>query len=514
MFSVCSMNDVRDFGAKGDGRVDDSAAIQHALDNTTATIFFPAGIYKVTKQLNVPRNVDVVGAGTHASVVTAEGASPSGFARAVFGFHGAGFVRLPPLKHDLAKFTDRMMFQKPVDLKSGDSLVVIDPRPFSYSRYRPYYNAGEFVRVNHAHGSEVQVVGGFYSDYSRNGVEVYLMRDPTRSSLRGLTVVGTGLANDDNTYCLSFKYGVDVSIQDVCLRAAHYSLCTFQQCFGVMVRNVEGYQLFAQASASGGNYGIAIGNSQDVRISDCRLTAMRHAVAIGGDSYRPSQPNPVNRRISVSSCDLKTTTAENPLDAHGNTEYYTFEKNRIWGGIDFGGAYGRMIGNELFGRDQTQASVAFYATEWKSTEHEIRNNRIHTIVTEFSSRTGIIYLYTTDWTEIGGPTIIADNLISISGSSHPPKGIGATAGCSRSDWILIVDNNDFHSDVTGRHIDCRVGNVLQVLKRKMVSTGIRAAPFLAVVMRNNTLRNGQGHFEEGCATDVVVQGNWPQPEFP
>ncbi len=40
---------VKDYGAKGDGVTDDSRAIQATLDEAgKETVFFPAGIYKIT----------------------------------------------------------------------------------------------------------------------------------------------------------------------------------------------------------------------------------------------------------------------------------------------------------------------------------------------------------------------------------------------------------------------------------------------------------------------------------
>jgi len=72
--SVPGMFDVTDYGARGDGKADDTAAIQHAMDaaaNNTmwvdpsdgqkmgevhgdsimsqATVFFPSGVYHITK---------------------------------------------------------------------------------------------------------------------------------------------------------------------------------------------------------------------------------------------------------------------------------------------------------------------------------------------------------------------------------------------------------------------------------------------------------------------------------
>lgn len=53
---------VKDFGAKGDGVTDDTAAIQTAVD-AVSNIFIPAGDYKITAPITLRSNVAVVGGG-------------------------------------------------------------------------------------------------------------------------------------------------------------------------------------------------------------------------------------------------------------------------------------------------------------------------------------------------------------------------------------------------------------------------------------------------------------------
>ncbi len=62
---------VKNFGAIGDGAADDTPAIQAAINSATSgcTIYFPAGFYKITAELNIPNTViyRFIGDGMYAS---------------------------------------------------------------------------------------------------------------------------------------------------------------------------------------------------------------------------------------------------------------------------------------------------------------------------------------------------------------------------------------------------------------------------------------------------------------
>jgi Pectate lyase superfamily protein/Major tropism determinant N-terminal domain len=91
---------VKDFGAKGDGVTDDTAAIQRALDRTYGgsqgvlpvfhhrTVYFPAGDYKITATLNIPPFTRIQGEGKRTTII--EGAQAGPLAQLVDGLGQVG----------------------------------------------------------------------------------------------------------------------------------------------------------------------------------------------------------------------------------------------------------------------------------------------------------------------------------------------------------------------------------------------------------------------------------------
>ncbi len=62
--AAASAASVKDFGAKGDGVNDDTAAIQNAVNSTSSgTLLFPAGTYKISNTINLLSNVTYQGQG-------------------------------------------------------------------------------------------------------------------------------------------------------------------------------------------------------------------------------------------------------------------------------------------------------------------------------------------------------------------------------------------------------------------------------------------------------------------
>lgn len=82
------MASVKDFGAKGDGETDDTAAINRALyqmfcrennPQVRRSLFFPAGVYRVTDSINIPPYCKLYGEGGDSSIILLNAATDSSY---------------------------------------------------------------------------------------------------------------------------------------------------------------------------------------------------------------------------------------------------------------------------------------------------------------------------------------------------------------------------------------------------------------------------------------------------
>ena len=139
---------VKDFGAKGDGNTDDTAAINRALfqifsraTNTEVrrALFFPAGTYIVTDILKIPPFAKLVGDGHNSSIIKATHASPDCIAQTadslqqVDGSVGSSSATLPGNLH-----IDGLAFWASVDTVDGFVVNQAHTVTFSNCRFQGY----------------------------------------------------------------------------------------------------------------------------------------------------------------------------------------------------------------------------------------------------------------------------------------------------------------------------------------------------------------------------------------
>tara|TARA_B100000085_G_C18552879_1_gene516634 strand:- start:660 stop:2234 length:1575 start_codon:yes stop_codon:yes gene_type:complete len=135
---------VKDFGAKGDGATDDTAAINRALlqlftraTNTSIrrALFFPAGTYVVTDVIKIPTFAKLVGDGHNSSIIKATSATPDCIAmtsdslQQIDGSIGASGANLPGFIQ-----IDGLTFHASVD--TVDCFVVNQAQTVTFSNCR------------------------------------------------------------------------------------------------------------------------------------------------------------------------------------------------------------------------------------------------------------------------------------------------------------------------------------------------------------------------------------------
>ena len=175
--------------------------------------------------------------------------------------------------------------------------------------------------------------------------------------------------------CIAVRFGRNVLVERVKLRDAFASLCLLDRCIDSNVNHVDADQssLIPHLGnvSLGQQYGVEISDSQNIAVTNSTLRAIRHAVTTGSDNGSFSV---VNRQIRIN-CHLTTLSREQgiaALDTHGNTEYYLFSHNQIFGRINFAGQYGNISSNEIFSK-----SLCIQGFEMKSIEHTITDNLLH-----------------------------------------------------------------------------------------------------------------------------------------
>jgi hypothetical protein len=78
--ALSSINNVKDFGATGDGSTDDTAAIQATIDDTTNdTIYLPKGTYKISAALVLRSNITIRGDGRQNTKIWQNDDAENGF---------------------------------------------------------------------------------------------------------------------------------------------------------------------------------------------------------------------------------------------------------------------------------------------------------------------------------------------------------------------------------------------------------------------------------------------------
>lgn len=316
------------FGAVGDGVADDTAALQAWAAYTGGPRVGAPGRFKVAGTIDLGTSPDidfrgmVIDAGAWA-------AAPAGASVVVTS--GAALTALPALNASPAAGDTSLSFSAAHGLAENDVAIIYNPTNGSFNAARTYYRAGEYVQalaITSATG--VKLWGGLYAGYASGAVTVYKMATH-RVALRNLTVIAPSAAASIRP--LRVSLATRLRLENVNAWGSNYVGLDLDRCFDVEIRGAD---LYEQPQVYSDEYGISIGNCQNVKVFGGQLSASRHAVSIGGDDVVGCVPC---RNVRVIGATLRNdpATSAPAADIHGNAEDVEYIGCTIYGGGSFGG---------------------------------------------------------------------------------------------------------------------------------------------------------------------------------
>ena len=362
---------VKDFGAVGNGTTDDTAAIQLALNSGAKNIYAPAATYKILGTLTIPTGVSLQGDGPEqtifdGSATTYESLTSGQHIRTAAG----SYTALPALSVSPSKGATTLTFASAPSLQVNDVFLIYNPTDYSYSGWRAEYRAGEYLRVASVSGSVVTLQGTLADSYTAAAVSMYRYDDMTTCTLSNFKLIGLNdLSNA--VFGLNLISCVDSLVDNVKVTNCSYTSIGTERCFNLSLTNCTATENFA-SSGSGGEYGLAIGNSHIVHVIGGYYASYRHGITTGGTTGVGCV---TNRYVVVNGAHVTGSNGVQVMDFHGNTEYSTVSNCTIDGGFSGGGDYLLLTGNQIRA-NTANGQVAMYMSEMRGLNITISNNII------------------------------------------------------------------------------------------------------------------------------------------
>ena len=267
-------------------------------------------------------------------------------------------------------------FSSAPSLSVGDVFVIWNPTASSWSGFRAAYRAGEFCKVVSISGSVVVIAGELYDDYAAADVIVYKLNS-IEVNLAELNVIG-----DISASLINLEVCRDSFINNVKGFHKNNSIISLKRCFNVNLSNPALHNV----GDGGDDYGIAVTNSQTIKVIGGDIYSRRHAITTGGDVAVGSVPCRDLRFIGLTlSNDINSGV--HCADFHGNTEDSTYENCEIYGGATWHGKDNGYVNCRI---GSLSTGICIISAEIKGGHHYARGCSFHTIVDPNESGRSII----------------------------------------------------------------------------------------------------------------------------
>jgi hypothetical protein len=348
----------------------------------------------------------------------------------------------------------------------------------SWSAHRLEYNTGEMFQVASVTSpTVVRIDGMITTPYYANTTEVWVMRQPTKSTIRDMSIFGSGDSATQLPFGIHAICANGFKADNIEMGRFFYANLVVDRSYMPKVTGCEINQNLEYSLASD-FYGIVLGGTYGSMVRNCSISAGRHAVATGGGGYAVNLPNPIDYYFTVENCFLATNGGVQTADYHGNTSHSIYRNNIILGGINLAGRNHTIEGNQISGIGESQSSIAIYMSEIVGIDHTIRNNYITGRGTAETGARGLVLLQTGSAQgvcEFAGQLLIQGNRFVMEGGTgggalirmNDTSAVNFTGGMT----VIFEDNNVYNTNLEGI---------------KAFSSAL--APIERFVLRNNVFR--------------------------
>ncbi|GAA0259170.1 hypothetical protein [Pseudomonas rhodesiae] len=314
----------------------DWAAFQAAL-NTGLPVRY-SGTPLINKELKaVPGNV---------SITAEPGALIDATASDFVGVNAisctGSITQIASLASNVTAGSHALPFATPHGLVPGDWICIWNPVGTSFSAFRSYYHAGEWVRVDKAPTTTtVNLTGSLYADYLAAGVQIYKLAKNDVTLIDVYVRSGTTATNT-------------IFLESITRLRTRGLRANAQGEAGIVIsKTPDGVLLDGSAfnpGTNGDDYGIITANSQNILVSGGQYHARRHGFAMGGYAGPGCVPC---RNVVVNEATITNDQASgvHAADMHGNSENCWFVNSHVRGGGTWQGKNNGFVGGSISGMD-------------------------------------------------------------------------------------------------------------------------------------------------------------------
>lgn len=225
---------------------------------------------------------------------------------------------------------------------TGDLIAIHNSRESSLSGHRTYYFDGEYKTVDASSSATITLQSALETSYP-GGVEDKVWKiNPIILDIRGVkfTSKGLGAIKISLAAYSYFNFNAENPSNSATAQNAFYLDRSYSCHIG------GGRYIKSMLSGSGTDYGITIGNSQDILNEADYAFGARHGCAIGGDAGDMAVPN---RRIHCEKITIENdpTSLVHAADFHGNAIDSHYKECLIKGRISLSGLNVKSMYNKI-----------------------------------------------------------------------------------------------------------------------------------------------------------------------